>query len=85
MRERAGVDANAQSVTPGHPAVREIAESGEPIEVQPAPQYTAAPAQRRSGGRPYRPSSSSGGSGGRPTAARPTGAPTRRPAPRRAS
>src|SRR6185312_16381655 len=34
MRERAGVNANAVSVTPGHPAVREIAESGEPIDVK---------------------------------------------------
>src|SRR4051794_15298512 len=81
MRERAGVDANAVSVTPGHPAVREIAESGEVIEVKPAPHYAAAaPAQRRTGGRPYRPASSSGGSGGRNPSERPA-----RPAQRRAS
>jgi superfamily II DNA/RNA helicase len=73
MRERAGVDANAQSVTPGHPAVREIAESGEAIVVQPAPQFArpaSASTPRRSGGRPNRPASSSGGSGGRTQQAR---------------
>jgi superfamily II DNA/RNA helicase len=80
MRERAGVDANAQSVTPGHPAVRELAESGEPILVQPAPQYAApTTGNRRPQGRPqgrptasrsYRPASSSGGSGGRTKPAR---------------
>jgi len=93
MRERAGVEANAQSVTPGHPAVRVIAESGDPIVVQPAPAYAAASSapQRRTGGRPYRPSSSSGGSGGRGTGARPASAASaassapRRSAPRRAS
>ena len=80
MRERAGIEANAQTVTPGHPAVREIAESGEPILVQPAPQWAAAPTgSRRPQGRPqgrptanrsYRPASSSGGSGGRTKPAR---------------
>ena len=35
LRERAGVDANAVTVVPGHPAVREVAESGEPVVVQP--------------------------------------------------
>jgi superfamily II DNA/RNA helicase len=80
MRERAGIDANAQTVTPGHPAVREIAESGEPILVQPAPQYAAAaagnrrpqgrPQGRPAGARSYRPASSSGGSGGRAKPAR---------------
>jgi superfamily II DNA/RNA helicase len=80
MRERAGVDANAQSVTPGHPAVREIAESGEPIVVQAPPAYTqrpatsSAPRRNNGGGRPYRPSSSSGGSGGRATSGRPSSA-----------
>jgi superfamily II DNA/RNA helicase len=72
MRERAGIDANAQSVTPGHPAVRELATSGEAIVVQPGPRYaspsSSARPQQRSGGRPYRPASAS-----------------RRPAPRRAS
>jgi superfamily II DNA/RNA helicase len=75
MRERAGIDANAQTVTPGHPAVREIAESGEPILVQAPPQYAAPttgsrrpqgrPQGRPAGARSYRPASSSGGSGGR--------------------
>jgi superfamily II DNA/RNA helicase len=68
MRERAGIEANAQSVTPGHPAVREIAESGEQIVVQPGPQYAAASStapRRSNNGRQYRPASSSGGSGGR--------------------
>jgi superfamily II DNA/RNA helicase len=95
MRERAGVDANAVSVTPGHPSVRELAESGEPIVVQPSKTFTAAPGSSRrpggsGGGRPYRPSSSSGGSGGRGTSARPGAAPSaapaqRRPAPRRSA
>jgi superfamily II DNA/RNA helicase len=89
MRERAGIEANAQSVTPGHPAVREIAESGEQIVVQPGPQYAAASStapRRSNNGRQYRPASSSGGSGGRTPSARPTGAPAaRRSAPRRAS
>jgi superfamily II DNA/RNA helicase len=93
MRERAGIEASAQSVTPGHPAVREIAESGETIVVQAPPAYAAAPGSaarrpagkgRPSGSRPYRPASSSGGSGGRSTSARPTSA-ARREAPRRAS
>ncbi|MCU1673407.1 MAG: rhlE [Frankiales bacterium] len=85
MRERAGIDANAQSVTPGHPAVREIAESGEAIVVQAPPAYAAAPTSTRprGTGRPYRPASSSGGSGGRTTSPRPTSSRTQ--APRRAS
>ncbi|MCW2601391.1 MAG: rhlE [Frankiales bacterium] len=33
LRERAGVEVSAQSVVPGHPAVRAIAESGEPVVV----------------------------------------------------
>jgi superfamily II DNA/RNA helicase len=99
MRERAGVDANAQTVTPGHPAVREIAESGEAIVVQAPPQYagpSGSGARRPSGSRPsgaqsssrtYRPASSSGGSGGRSPAARPARPATqgRTPAPRRSA
>ncbi len=50
MRERAGVEASALTVVPGHPAVRELAESGEPVVVQPR-RVSAA----RSG-RPRRPS-----------------------------
>lgn len=41
MRERVGIDVNAVAVTTGHPAVRELAESGEVIVVQPAPAYAA--------------------------------------------
>jgi superfamily II DNA/RNA helicase len=33
LREQAGVEASATSVVPGHPAVRAIAESGEPVVV----------------------------------------------------
>jgi superfamily II DNA/RNA helicase len=89
MRERAGVDANAQTVTPGHPAVRQIAESGEAIVVQAPPQYTgpSSSAPRRTGTptRSYRPASSSGGSGGR-TGARPARPAVQgRPAPRRSA
>ncbi|MDQ6649215.1 MAG: DEAD/DEAH box helicase [Actinomycetota bacterium] len=70
MRERASVDANAVTVTPGHPSVREIAESGDVIVVQPAVHRSAPSAPRRSGGsRPFRPSGQ---------AARSAGAPSRR-------
>jgi superfamily II DNA/RNA helicase len=55
MRESIGIDANAVAVTAGHPAVREIAESGEALELGPRP----AAARERS-----RPRSSSGWSGG---------------------
>jgi len=76
MRERAGIDANAQSVTPGHPAVRQIAESGEHIVVQAPPAYagpsSSAPRRTGSPNRSYRPASSSGGSGGRSAGGRPT-------------
>ena len=91
MRERAGIDANAESVNPGHPAVRLLAESGEPIVVQAPPAYAAPPTSSRprtsGGGRPYRPASSSGGSGGRATGGRPARPTTagRTAAPRRAS
>ena len=47
MRERAGVEANAVAVVPGHPAVREVAESGEPIVVLPR---IHSPRGRSSGG-----------------------------------
>ena len=52
LRERAGVDANALTVVPGHPAVREVAESGDPVVLQPR---IVQPPSRRSGGRPRRP------------------------------
>jgi superfamily II DNA/RNA helicase len=49
MRERAGVEANAVTVMAGHPAVRELAESGEPIVVAPRPAYVPRPqGERRS-------------------------------------
>ncbi len=46
MRERAGVDVNAVAVVPGHPAVRELAESGEPFVIIPAPAYAASSSDR---------------------------------------
>ncbi len=52
MRERAGVEANAVAVVPGHPAVRAVAESGEPIVVLPR---IHSPRGRSGGGRPRRP------------------------------
>ena len=69
LRERAGVDANAVTVVPGHPAVREVAESGDVVVVQPR---IVQPASRsRTGGRPRRPgaptSSRGTGTGGRPS------------------
>ena len=65
MRERAGVEANAVAVVPGHPAVREVAESGEEIVLQPR---IASPRSRSGGGRPRRPGAPSGRpySGGAP-------------------
>ncbi len=77
MRERAGVEASAVSVVVGHPAVRELAESGEAIEVAPRAPYVPRPQGDRrpsygSASRPRRtgqPSSSGGGprsSTGRP-------------------
>jgi superfamily II DNA/RNA helicase len=69
MRERAGVEASAITVVVGHPAVRELAESGEPIEVQPRAPYVPRPQgeRRRYTGGPRRsgpPSSSAPRSGG---------------------
>jgi superfamily II DNA/RNA helicase len=64
MRERAGVEASAVSVVAGHPAVRELAESGEPIEVTPRAPYVPRPQGDRRPSRPRRtgaPSSSGGG------------------------
>jgi hypothetical protein len=82
LRERAGVAANAITVVPGHPAVRELAESGEPIVLQPRAPYVARSAGARSGGRPRRPGAPSSGrpgagrSGGRPAASSSAGRPT---------
>ena len=59
LRERAGVEASAISVVSGHPAVRELAESGEPIVVAPRAPYVPRPqGDRRPSRRP--------GSAGRP-------------------
>jgi superfamily II DNA/RNA helicase len=76
LRERAGVEANAVSVVPGHPAVREVAESGEPIVVQPRVPVSASRSSRgprtggsgrpSSSGRPHRSGAPSGGSSYRP-------------------
>lgn len=57
MRERAGVEANAVAVVPGHPAVRQVAESGEAIVVQPR---IHNPRGRSGSGRPRRPGAPSG-------------------------
>jgi superfamily II DNA/RNA helicase len=68
MRERAAVEVSAVTVVPGHPAVRQVATSGEPIVVQPLP--VAAPTQVQ------RPRTS-------PSSPRPAGRrPARRPATR---
>jgi superfamily II DNA/RNA helicase len=50
LRERAGVEANAVSVVPGHPAVREVAESGDPIVVK--ERIVHQRSARSQGGRP---------------------------------
>ncbi|MCW2614447.1 MAG: box helicase domain protein [Frankiales bacterium] len=47
MRERAGVEASAVTVVIGHPAVRELAESGEPIVVAPRAPYVPRPQGER--------------------------------------
>ncbi|TAL23028.1 MAG: DEAD/DEAH box helicase [Frankiales bacterium] len=74
MRERAGVQVSAQSVVVGHPAVRELAESGEPIEVTPRAPYVARPqGERRRYNGPRTsgsPSAGRGASSGRPRPAR---------------
>jgi superfamily II DNA/RNA helicase len=61
MRERAGVQASALTVVPGHPAVRELAASGEPIDL------TAIPPRAPMSPRTERPRRYAG----RPTSARP--------------
>ena len=68
MRERAGVDTNAVTVMTGHPAVRELAESGEPIVVAPRPAYVPRPqGDRRPSNRPRRSGApTSSGRGQRP-------------------
>ncbi len=66
MRERAGVETSAVTVVPGHPAVRELAESGEPILLAPRAAYVPRPQGDR------RPTRRPGTTGGRPTGGRPT-------------
>ncbi|MCU1595829.1 MAG: box helicase protein, partial [Frankiales bacterium] len=65
MRERAGVVVSAQTVVPGHPAVRAIAESGEDIVVTAPVRMAYSDRPGRSGRRTYN------GSGARPQAPRP--------------
>lgn len=72
LRERAGVEASALTVVPGHPAVREVAVSGEPIVLAPRPAYAARPSSDRRGS-----------SAGRPR--RGPGAPARGPRPARSA
>jgi superfamily II DNA/RNA helicase len=61
LRERAGVQVSAVTVVAGHPAVRELAESGEPIVVAPRPAYVPRPQGARSNaGRPRRTAMSPG-------------------------
>ena len=73
MRERAGVEASALTVVPGHPAVRELAESGEPIVVAPRPAYVPRPqGDRRSNSFSRRPRpAGAGGSSSAPRGPRP--------------
>jgi superfamily II DNA/RNA helicase len=81
LRERAGVQVSAQTVVPGHAAVRALAESGEPVVISTPP---PRPLSERAT-RPHRSfSGASGDRSGRPQGQRParpqTGA--RRPSPR---
>jgi superfamily II DNA/RNA helicase len=55
LRERAGVEASAVAVVPGHPAVRELAESGTPVVVRPLPPRSSGAPAGRSPGHPRRP------------------------------
>jgi len=74
MRERAGVEASAVTVVTGHPAVRELAESGEPIVVAPRPAYVPRPQGERrpsAASRPRRTGGPSSGGGPRGGSSRP--------------
>jgi hypothetical protein len=69
MRERAGVEVSAVTVVTGHPAVRELAESGEPIVVAPRAPYVPRPQGDRrpsAGSRPPRRTGTASSSGGGP-------------------
>jgi len=75
LRERAGIEVSAQSVVPGHPAVRQLATSGEPVVVSERPLRPLRPERG-----PYRGGPRTGYQGSRPSAARPaprrTGSPS---------
>jgi superfamily II DNA/RNA helicase len=73
MRERAGIEVSAQTVVPGHPAVRAIAESGEAIVVTAPIRMAYSERPGRTGRRTYndRPQGSTRSTGERP--ARPQG------------
>ncbi len=80
LHRDASVTATTDTVQPGHPAVRELAASGEPIVVKPIPQRSS---ERRGGGtgsgQPRRRSGGGGGgagyAGGRPSGGRPSRGP----------
>ncbi|HSF26187.1 MAG TPA: DEAD/DEAH box helicase [Actinomycetes bacterium] len=63
LRQRAGVKVKAIRVDPGHPAVRELATSGEPVVVVPRP--APEPVTHRPAGRSRRPARAGSGTGGR--------------------
>jgi superfamily II DNA/RNA helicase len=78
MRERAGVEASAQAVVPAHPAVRQLATSGDTVVVQPAthaassgPARARRPRPHRGSGRPVSASGRPAQQGGRPSSGRP--------------
>ncbi|WP_121192976.1 DEAD/DEAH box helicase [Motilibacter peucedani] len=85
LRRRANVDAEVVDVAPGHPAVRALAESGEPVVVQPLPERSESSRDARFGAprRGQRPSGRFGeGRDSRPGRAHPEG-PSRSARPRR--
>ena len=53
MRERAGIEVSAQTVVPGHPSVRALAESGEPVVVTAPARMAYSDRPGRSGRRTY--------------------------------
>jgi superfamily II DNA/RNA helicase len=95
LREQAGIDVNATTVVPGHPAVRAVAESGEPVvvrELEHRPTAASGPrtkgpwkgrpqTERREGSRPRAGDPRQGAPRDGATASRPPRA--QRPAPRR--
>ncbi len=83
MRERAGIEVSAQTVVPGHPAVRAIAESGEAIVVTAPVRMAYSDRPGRSGRRTYsdRPARPQG-QPPRPQSERPRSTSPRTPSPR---